>query len=98
MLLKILTTAAPMSWLWALRALAVQQQGLQHREAGIRLSVELSAGCKAKKQETLSRQTPILIQKEKPYTVIEELTLPQDRSSRKGEKSSVKGTTKEVLP
>lgn len=49
-------------------------------------------------RDTLSGQTPILIHKEKPHTVIEVLTLPQDRSSRKGEKSSVKGTTKEVLP
>lgn len=72
--------------------------GAPTQEAGIRLSVELSAGCKAKKQKTHFPDKHQFLYRKKNPTLIEVLTLPQDRSSRKGEKSSVKGTTKEVLP
>lgn len=87
-----------MSWLLAVRAAAGWQQGLPYRRWDHRLSGELSAGCKAKKQRcTVSRQTPILIQKEKLYTK-RSVKLATGQEFRKGEKSSVKGTTKEVLP
>lgn len=49
------------------------------------------------KRCTISRQTPILIQKEKLYTN-RSVKLATGQEFRKGEKSSVKGTTKEVLP
>lgn len=75
--------------------------GAPKEEAGIRLSVELSAGCKAKKQETHTFQTNTnSYTKEKPYTVIEVLTLPQDRISRKGEGRSLheKAQLKKYFP
>lgn len=49
------------------------------------------------KRCTVSRQTPILIQKEKLYTN-RSVNVATGQEFRKGEKSSVKGTTKEVLP
>lgn len=74
-------------WLSALEALAVQQRGSKAVGRNrIGLSAQLSAGCKAKRGDALSRQTPILIQnKKQPYTVMEVLTLPRDRDSRMGE-------------
>lgn len=89
-----------MSWLLALGALAVWQQGLQRRRQESD-SGELSAGCKAKKQETHTFQTNTnSYTKEKPYTVIEVLTLPQDRVRRKGEGRSLheKAQLKKYFP
>lgn len=87
-----------MSWLLALRAAAGSQQGLPYRRWDHRLSGELSAGCKAKKQEMHSFQTNTnSYTKEKLYTNIS-VNVATGQEFRKGEKSSVKGTTKEVLP
>lgn len=66
------------------------------QEAGIRLSVELSGRMQSKEaRDTHFPKKHQFLYKKKNPTV---LMLSQDRSFRKGEKSSVKGTTKEVCP
>lgn len=73
--------------------------GAPIQEAGIRLSVELSAGCKAKKQETHTFQTNTnSYTKRKTLHCNRSVNVATGQEFRQGEKSSVKGTTKEVLP
>lgn len=59
------------------------------------------AQCRMQSKEARDAQfpdkTPILIQKEKLYTN-RSVNVATGQEFRKGEKSSVKGTTKEVLP